>query len=77
METWDLTPFSLSPQWALYLFLVKCIMSISTFLLLCFILAFHAKEVQVGQAPSQPPPFAPSPHHALQLTLSILLLLLG
>ncbi|XP_054444416.1 intermediate conductance calcium-activated potassium channel protein 4 [Pteronotus mesoamericanus] len=33
--------------WAVYLFLVKCIISISTFLLLCFILAFHAKEVQL------------------------------
>ncbi|ELK33742.1 Intermediate conductance calcium-activated potassium channel protein 4 [Myotis davidii] len=36
--------------WASYLFLVKCTISISTFLLLCFILAFHAKEVQVGQS---------------------------
>lgn len=34
-------------SWALYLFLVKCIISISTFMLLCFILAFHAKEVQL------------------------------
>ncbi|XP_049643244.1 intermediate conductance calcium-activated potassium channel protein 4 [Suncus etruscus] len=33
--------------WALYLFLVKCAISVSTFLLLCFILAFHAKEVQL------------------------------
>ncbi|XP_036202209.1 intermediate conductance calcium-activated potassium channel protein 4 isoform X2 [Myotis myotis] len=33
--------------WAFYLFLVKCTISISTFLLLCFILAFHAKEVQL------------------------------
>ncbi|XP_055993080.1 intermediate conductance calcium-activated potassium channel protein 4 [Sorex fumeus] len=33
--------------WALYLFLVKCTISVSTFLLLCFILAFHAKEVQL------------------------------
>ncbi|XP_021573722.1 intermediate conductance calcium-activated potassium channel protein 4 [Carlito syrichta] len=32
--------------WAIYLFLVKCMISISTFLLLCLILAFHAKEVQ-------------------------------
>lgn len=38
-------------QWALYLFLVQCLISISTFLLLCLILAFHAKEVQVRQAP--------------------------
>ncbi|XP_014388996.1 PREDICTED: intermediate conductance calcium-activated potassium channel protein 4 [Myotis brandtii] len=51
--------------WAFYLFLVKCTISISTFLLLCFILAFHAKEVQVGWAPPQPLPFAASPHHAL------------
>lgn len=41
---------SLSPQWAFYLFLVKCTISLSTFLLLCFIVAFHAKEVQVGWA---------------------------
>ncbi|XP_036130508.1 intermediate conductance calcium-activated potassium channel protein 4 isoform X3 [Molossus molossus] len=34
-------------SWAFYLFLVKCTISISTFLLLCFILAFHAKEVQL------------------------------
>ncbi|XP_036202210.1 intermediate conductance calcium-activated potassium channel protein 4 isoform X3 [Myotis myotis] len=34
-------------EWAFYLFLVKCTISISTFLLLCFILAFHAKEVQL------------------------------
>ncbi|XP_037008234.2 intermediate conductance calcium-activated potassium channel protein 4 [Artibeus jamaicensis] len=34
-------------SWALYLFLVKCTISISTVLLLCFILAFHAKEVQL------------------------------
>ncbi|XP_055002054.1 intermediate conductance calcium-activated potassium channel protein 4 [Sorex araneus] len=33
--------------WALYLFLVKCTISVSTLLLLCFILAFHAKEVQL------------------------------
>lgn len=33
--------------WALYLFLVKCVISISTFLLLCLIVAFHAKEVQL------------------------------
>nr|XP_008518297.1 PREDICTED: intermediate conductance calcium-activated potassium channel protein 4 isoform X2 [Equus przewalskii] len=33
--------------WALYLFLVQCLISISTFLLLCLILAFHAKEVQL------------------------------
>nr|XP_019612171.1 PREDICTED: intermediate conductance calcium-activated potassium channel protein 4 isoform X3 [Rhinolophus sinicus] len=33
--------------WALYLFLVKCTISISTFLLLCLIVAFHAKEVQL------------------------------
>ncbi|KAL4698762.1 hypothetical protein H8959_011419 [Pygathrix nigripes] len=33
--------------WALYLFLVKCMISISTFLLLCLIVAFHAKEVQL------------------------------
>uniref|UniRef100_A0A2K5YVW3 Intermediate conductance calcium-activated potassium channel protein 4 n=1 Tax=Mandrillus leucophaeus TaxID=9568 RepID=A0A2K5YVW3_MANLE len=33
-------------SWALYLFLVKCMISISTFLLLCLIVAFHAKEVQ-------------------------------
>ncbi|EHH30112.1 hypothetical protein EGK_10703 [Macaca mulatta] len=34
-------------SWALYLFLVKCMISISTFLLLCLIVAFHAKEVQL------------------------------
>nr|BCD52732.1 intermediate-conductance Ca2+-activated K+ channel, KCa3.1 [Homo sapiens] len=34
-------------SWALYLFLVKCTISISTFLLLCLIVAFHAKEVQL------------------------------
>ena len=45
-------PFlSPSQQWVLYLFLVKCMISISTFLLLSLIVAFHAKEVQVGQAP--------------------------
>ncbi|XP_036284637.1 intermediate conductance calcium-activated potassium channel protein 4 isoform X1 [Pipistrellus kuhlii] len=33
--------------WAFYLFLVKCTISISTFLLLCFIVAFHAKEIQL------------------------------
>ncbi|XP_006901137.1 PREDICTED: intermediate conductance calcium-activated potassium channel protein 4 [Elephantulus edwardii] len=33
--------------WALYLFLVKCMISISTFLLLCLIIAFHAKEIQL------------------------------
>ncbi|KAK1330111.1 hypothetical protein QTO34_010297 [Cnephaeus nilssonii] len=33
--------------WAFYLFLVKCTISLSTFLLLCFIVAFHAKEVQL------------------------------
>uniref|UniRef100_G1SQG9 Potassium calcium-activated channel subfamily N member 4 n=1 Tax=Oryctolagus cuniculus TaxID=9986 RepID=G1SQG9_RABIT len=33
--------------WALYLFLVKCMISGSTFLLLCLIVAFHAKEVQL------------------------------
>ncbi|NP_001166593.1 intermediate conductance calcium-activated potassium channel protein 4 [Cavia porcellus] len=33
--------------WALYLFLVKCMISLSTVLLLCFIMAFHAKEVQL------------------------------
>ncbi|KFO33611.1 Intermediate conductance calcium-activated potassium channel protein 4 [Fukomys damarensis] len=33
--------------WALYLFLVKCMISLSTVLLLCFIVAFHAKEVQL------------------------------
>ncbi|XP_006871418.1 PREDICTED: intermediate conductance calcium-activated potassium channel protein 4 [Chrysochloris asiatica] len=32
---------------ALYLFLVKCMISTSTFLLLCLIVAFHAKEVQL------------------------------
>uniref|UniRef100_A0A8C9PMZ9 Uncharacterized protein n=1 Tax=Spermophilus dauricus TaxID=99837 RepID=A0A8C9PMZ9_SPEDA len=32
--------------WALYLFLVKCMISISTILLLCLIVAFHAKEIQ-------------------------------
>ncbi|KAM9224756.1 intermediate conductance calcium-activated potassium channel protein 4 [Dugong dugon] len=35
-------------SWAHYLFLVKCIISISTFLLLCFIVAFHAKEIQLS-----------------------------
>ncbi|XP_058282505.1 intermediate conductance calcium-activated potassium channel protein 4 isoform X3 [Hylobates moloch] len=34
-------------SWALYLFLVKCMISISTLLLLCLIVAFHAKEVQL------------------------------
>uniref|UniRef100_A0A4X1W2T9 Intermediate conductance calcium-activated potassium channel protein 4 n=2 Tax=Sus scrofa TaxID=9823 RepID=A0A4X1W2T9_PIG len=34
-------------SWALYLFLVKCMISISTFLLLCLIVAFHAREVQL------------------------------
>lgn len=48
LETWDLTCFLSFPQWALYLFLVKCMISISTILLLCLIVAFHAKEVQVG-----------------------------
>ncbi|MXQ97099.1 hypothetical protein E5288_WYG016579 [Bos mutus] len=33
--------------WVLYLFLVKCMISISTFLLLSLIVAFHAKEVQL------------------------------
>ena len=49
-------PFlSPSQQWVLYLFLVKCMISISTFLLLSLIVAFHAKEVQVGQAPPPRP----------------------
>ncbi|XP_074075545.1 intermediate conductance calcium-activated potassium channel protein 4 isoform X1 [Macrotis lagotis] len=34
-------------QWAPYLFLVKCGISISTLLLLGLILAFHAKEIQL------------------------------
>ncbi|XP_006175098.1 intermediate conductance calcium-activated potassium channel protein 4 [Camelus ferus] len=34
-------------SWAVYLFLVKCMISISTLLLLCLIAAFHAKEVQL------------------------------
>ena len=63
-------PFlSPSQQWVLYLFLVKCMISISTFLLLSLIVAFHAKEVQVGQArpsapsgSSQPPPRPVSSH---------------
>ncbi|XP_004598018.2 intermediate conductance calcium-activated potassium channel protein 4 [Ochotona princeps] len=33
--------------WAPYVFLVKCMISISTCLLLCLIVAFHAKEVQL------------------------------
>ncbi|XP_015444805.1 intermediate conductance calcium-activated potassium channel protein 4 isoform X2 [Pteropus alecto] len=33
--------------WALYLFLVKCVISVSTIFLLCLIVAFHAKEVQL------------------------------
>ncbi|XP_059939636.1 intermediate conductance calcium-activated potassium channel protein 4 isoform X2 [Mesoplodon densirostris] len=33
--------------WAIHLFLVKCMISISTFLLLSLIVAFHAKEVQL------------------------------
>ncbi|KAM5236860.1 intermediate conductance calcium-activated potassium channel protein 4 isoform 2-T2 [Ctenodactylus gundi] len=33
--------------WALYLFLVKCTISLSTILLLCCIVAFHAKEIQL------------------------------
>lgn len=51
-----------SQQWALYLFLVKCVISVSTIFLLCLIVAFHAKEVQVGQAP---PCLCPQPHHTL------------
>ncbi|KAB0388932.1 hypothetical protein E2I00_010163, partial [Balaenoptera physalus] len=35
--------------WAIHLFLVKCMISISTFLLLSLIVAFHAKEVQAAQ----------------------------
>ncbi|XP_023988197.1 intermediate conductance calcium-activated potassium channel protein 4 [Physeter macrocephalus] len=33
--------------WAIHLFLVKCMISISTFFLLSLIVAFHAKEVQL------------------------------
>lgn len=55
-------PFlSPSQQWVLYLFLVKCLISISTFLLLSLIVAFHAKEVQVGQAPPPAPSCSPQP----------------
>ncbi|XP_075849263.1 intermediate conductance calcium-activated potassium channel protein 4 isoform X2 [Microcebus murinus] len=34
-------------RWALYMLLVKWMISISTLLLLCLIVAFHAKEVQL------------------------------
>lgn len=37
------------PQWVLYLLLVKCLITLSTVFLLCLIVAFHAKEVQVSQ----------------------------
>lgn len=36
------------PQWVLYLLLVKCLITLSTVFLLCLIVAFHAKEVQVS-----------------------------
>ena len=47
-----------SEQWAIHLFLVKCMISVSTFSLLSLIVAFHAKEVQVGP---QPLPSSPQP----------------
>ena len=59
-------PFvSPSQQWAIHLFLVKCMISISTFLLLSLIVAFHAKEVQVGPflAPLSAPPQRPVGSH--------------
>uniref|UniRef100_A0A8C5LGQ9 Uncharacterized protein n=1 Tax=Jaculus jaculus TaxID=51337 RepID=A0A8C5LGQ9_JACJA len=34
-------------RWALYLLLVKFMITLSTALLLCLIVAFHAKEVQL------------------------------
>lgn len=37
------------PQWVLYLLLVKCLITLSTVFLLCLIVAFHAKEVQVSR----------------------------
>lgn len=68
IESRDLESYPIfypSQQWALYLFLVKCMISISTFLLLCLIVVFHAKEVQVGRAPPQGPlpcSLQPPPH---------------
>lgn len=45
------------PQWVLYLLLVKCLITLSTVFLLCLIVAFHAKEVQVsGVLPLSLPP---------------------
>ncbi|XP_006228531.1 intermediate conductance calcium-activated potassium channel protein 4 isoform X1 [Rattus norvegicus] len=35
------------PQWVLYLLLVKCLITLSTAFLLCLIVVFHAKEVQL------------------------------
>lgn len=42
---------SVPPQWVLYLLLVKCLITLSTAFLLCLIVVFHAKEVQVSWAP--------------------------
>lgn len=39
------------PQWVLYLLLVKCLITLSTAFLLCLIVVFHAKEVQVSWVP--------------------------
>lgn len=39
------------PQWVLYLLLVKCLITLSTAFLLCLIVVFHAKEVQVSGDP--------------------------
>lgn len=51
--------------WVLYLFLVKCLISISTFLLLSLIVAFHAKEVQAGRECHRAPfgHTVADPHH--------------
>lgn len=38
-----------SLQWVLYLLLVKCLITLSTVFLLCLIVAFHSKEVQVSR----------------------------
>ncbi|EDM08100.1 potassium intermediate/small conductance calcium-activated channel, subfamily N, member 4, isoform CRA_d [Rattus norvegicus] len=38
-------------KWVLYLLLVKCLITLSTAFLLCLIVVFHAKEVQVSWVP--------------------------
>lgn len=47
LEAWAHRLLS-SPQWVLYLLLVKSLITLSTIFLLCLIVVFHAKEVQVS-----------------------------